>query len=217
LVTFAQDHDQIGNRAAGDRLSATLSEDRLSVAAVLTLTAPGTPMLFMGEEWGASTPWQFFTSHPEPELARATAEGRISEFARMGWDPAQVPDPQDPANFERSRLDWDELRRPRHARLPALYRELAALRRERPELTDPDAGHGAATLVVPGDAPERRAYRIDRDSLCVLVNLTAEPVEFVVDGSAQMLLCTREPSRSADRVVVEPDSAVIMGPPLRVG
>ena len=108
LVTFAQDHDQIGNRAAGDRLSQSLTPDRLAVAAVLTLTAPGTPMLFMGEEWGASTPWQFFTSHPEPELGEATAKGRIEEFARMGWDPATVPDPQDPETYHRSHLAWEE-------------------------------------------------------------------------------------------------------------
>ncbi len=76
---------------------------------MLTLTAPFTPMLFMGEEWGASTPWQFFTAHPEPELAIATAEGRIKEFERMGWDRDSVPDPQDPATFERSKLDWSEV------------------------------------------------------------------------------------------------------------
>ena len=65
-------------------------------------------MLFMGEEWAASTPWQFFTSHPEPELGKATAEGRLQEFARMGWDPDLVPDPQDPQTFQRSKLDWSE-------------------------------------------------------------------------------------------------------------
>ncbi|MGB4776929.1 malto-oligosyltrehalose trehalohydrolase, partial [Microbacterium sp.] len=122
FVTFAQDHDQIGNRAAGDRLSHCLSFDRLAVAAVLTLTAPGTPMLFMGEEWGASTPWQFFTSHPEPELAAATRRGRTEEFAGMGWDPALVPDPNDPATFQRSKLDWSEVARGDHARLLDLYR-----------------------------------------------------------------------------------------------
>lgn len=211
LVTFAQDHDQIGNRAAGDRLSATLSEDRLSVAAVLTLTAPGTPMLFMGEEWGASTPWQFFTSHPEPELARATAQGRISEFARMGWDPEQVPDPQDPATFERSRLDWNELTHPRHARLLGLYRELAALRRTRPDLTDPDAARNAVTLLA-GDAPDRRAFLIDRGEVSVLVNLTAAAVEYVIDDGAEVLLATSEPSRTGDRLSVASDSAVIVGP-----
>jgi len=134
LVTFVQDHDQIGNRAAGDRLSATLSPRRLAIAAVLAVLTPATPMLFMGEEWGASTPWQFFTSHPEPELARATAEGRVREFARHGWDADAVPDPQDPATFARSRLDWAELDREPHRTLLGQYRELIALRAREPDL-----------------------------------------------------------------------------------
>ncbi|MET0577459.1 MAG: malto-oligosyltrehalose trehalohydrolase, partial [Ilumatobacteraceae bacterium] len=83
LVVANQNHDQIGNRAVGDRLGAMLDPGQLAVAAVLTLAGPFTPMLFMGEEWGATTPWQFFTSHPEPELGEATATGRIDEFARM--------------------------------------------------------------------------------------------------------------------------------------
>jgi maltooligosyltrehalose trehalohydrolase len=117
LVVSTQNHDQIGNRAAGDRLSASLSTDRLAVGAMLLLTSPFTPMLFMGEEWGASTPWQFFTAFEDQALGRATAEGRIGEFARMGWDPDLVPDPQDPATFLRSKLDWAELRIGDHARL----------------------------------------------------------------------------------------------------
>jgi maltooligosyltrehalose trehalohydrolase len=105
---FDQDHDQVGNRAAGDRLAAWVDDGGLAIAAALTVLSPFTPMLFMGEEWAASTPWQFFTSHPEPDLGRATAEGRIAEFERMGWDPAVVPDPQDPETFRRSKLDWGE-------------------------------------------------------------------------------------------------------------
>ena len=117
LVVCNQNHDQIGNRAAGDRLTATLDDDQLACAALLTLAGPFTPMLFQGEEWAASTPFQFFTSHPEPELGKVTAEGRIEEFERMGWDPSVVPDPQDPATFERSRLDWSELEDFGHARM----------------------------------------------------------------------------------------------------
>ena len=94
-------------------------------------------MLFMGEEYGATTPWQFFTSHPEPELGKATAEGRIREFERMGWDPAVVPDPQDPETFTRSKLDWAEAAEGDHARLLELYRALIALRRATPDLTEP--------------------------------------------------------------------------------
>ena len=108
----------------------SLDDDQLACAALLTLCGPFTPMLFQGEEWAASTPFQFFTSHPEPELGTATAEGRITEFARHGWDPAVVPDPQDPATFARSKLDWSEADR-RAARPDArVYRELGRLRRE---------------------------------------------------------------------------------------
>ncbi|KQR50697.1 malto-oligosyltrehalose trehalohydrolase [Leifsonia sp. Leaf336] len=132
LVAFSQDHDQIGNRAIGDRLTATLDEGALAVAAALVLLGPFTPMLFMGEEWGATTPWPFFSSHTEPELAEATRTGRIAEFARMGWDPSVVPDPQDPATFDSARLRWSELDEPRHARLLSWYRRLIELRREAP-------------------------------------------------------------------------------------
>jgi maltooligosyltrehalose trehalohydrolase len=134
LVVCSQNHDQIGNRATGDRLSQTLGYGPLALAAVATLTSPFTPMLFMGEEYGATTPWQFFTSHPEPELGKATAEGRIREFERMGWDPAVVPDPQDPETFTRSKLNWSEAAEGDHARLLELYRALIALRRATPEL-----------------------------------------------------------------------------------
>ncbi|SDK52246.1 maltooligosyl trehalose hydrolase [Arthrobacter sp. ov407] len=137
LVVCSQNHDQIGNRATGDRLSQTLGYGQLALAAVATLTSPFTPMLFMGEEYGATTPWQFFTSHPEPELGKATAEGRIREFERMGWDPAVVPDPQDPETFTRSKLDWAEATGGDHARLLELYRALIALRRTTPDLTEP--------------------------------------------------------------------------------
>ncbi|WP_426626193.1 malto-oligosyltrehalose trehalohydrolase [Leifsonia sp. McL0607] len=132
LVAFSQDHDQIGNRAIGDRLTATLRDGSLAVAAALILLGPFTPMLFMGEEWGATTPWPFFSSHPEPEFAEAARTGRIAEFARMAWDPTVVPDPQDPATFESARLRWAELDEPGHARLLSWYRRLIQLRREVP-------------------------------------------------------------------------------------
>lgn len=214
LVTFAQDHDQIGNRAAGDRLSATLSWDRLAVTAVLTLTAPGTPMLFMGEEWGASTPWQFFTSHPEPELAEATAKGRKAEFARMGWDESLVPDPNDPATFERSKLDWTELERGDHARLLELYRRLARLRRDRADLTDPRVASRAATSIeVPGVAGSGgRRYELQRGRARVLVNLSDEPWTVRLGAGEEVWLATDETDAGEAGVVVPRDAAVIVGP-----
>ncbi|MEV1111006.1 malto-oligosyltrehalose trehalohydrolase [Micromonospora sp. NPDC049751] len=137
LVAYLQNHDQIGNRATGDRISASLSSALVRVGAMLLLTAPFTPMLFMGEEWAASTPWQFFTSHPEPELASAVRTGRRREFASHGWPEGDVPDPQDPETFVRSRLDWAELDKPEHASMLAFYQRLIALRRSVADLSDP--------------------------------------------------------------------------------
>jgi maltooligosyltrehalose trehalohydrolase len=171
LVVSSQNHDQVGNRAVGDRITAALDLDQLACAALLTLCGPFTPMLFQGEEWAATTPFQFFTSHPEEELGRRTAQGRVQEFARHGWDPDVVPDPQDPATFERSRLDWSELESERGRRMLAVYRELARLRREHPELTDPAFAHVACT------ADEAlRLFTLERGSLRVLVNFGDQPV-----------------------------------------
>ncbi|MDL5487532.1 malto-oligosyltrehalose trehalohydrolase [Microbacterium wangruii] len=217
LVTFAQDHDQIGNRAEGDRLTATLPPERLAIAAVLTLTAPGTPMLFMGEEWGASTPWQFFTSHPEPELAEATAKGRTEEFARMGWDESLVPHPNDPETFRRSKLDWSEhlsdgVASAPHRRLLELYRDLARLRRRRPELTDPAS---ASLTADAADGPGGRRYRLGRDSLTVLVNLSAETWTVGLTAGDVVLLTTDAGNAVTEgALTVAPDSAVVVGPPL---
>jgi maltooligosyltrehalose trehalohydrolase len=169
LVVCSQNHDQVGNRARGDRPSdpspGHLDTDQLVCAALLTLTAPFTPMLFHGEEWAASTPFQFFTSHPEPDLGRVTAEGRLEEFARMGWDPTVVPDPQDPETFRRSKLDWAEAHAGGHAVVLAAYRDLLALRRSLPQLTDPSFGSVAGTIE------QGRVFRMWRGDVLVAVNL----------------------------------------------
>ena len=172
LVVCNQNHDQIGNRARGDRLTETLDEHQLGCAAMLTLCGPFTPMLFMGEEWAASTPFQFFTSHPEPELGQATADGRIAEFEQMGWDPAVVPDPQDPETYQRSNLDWSEATTDRHARVLDVYRRLGRLRRERPELTDPSFGSVSCTADE-----ETRFFTMRRGDLLVAVNFGDETVQ----------------------------------------
>jgi maltooligosyltrehalose trehalohydrolase len=187
LVVSDQNHDQIGNRARGDRLSdpspGHLDDDQLACVALLTLCGPFTPMLFMGEEWAASTPFQFFTSFGDRALAEATAEGRVQEFARMGWDPAEVPDPQDPSTFERSRLDWSELGRDRHAVLLEVYRDLAELRRTLPALTDPDFRSVSAEADE-----ERRVFTLRRHDLLVAVNLGDEPAS--VPASGELLFTT---------------------------
>ena len=137
FLAYLQNHDHVGNRATGDRISATLSPELVKVSAGLVLTGPYTPMLFMGEEWGADTPWQYFTDRIEPWLAEAVAEGRRAEFEEYGWDPAELPDPQDEVTFLRSKLDWEQRHHEPHRGLHYWYRELIALRHARPELTDP--------------------------------------------------------------------------------
>ncbi|MDH6577922.1 malto-oligosyltrehalose trehalohydrolase [Kitasatospora sp. MAP5-34] len=138
LLGYLQTHDQVGNRATGDRLSATLPPGRLAAGAALVLTSPFTPMLFMGEEWGAGTPWQYFTSHTDPQLAEAVRQGRRREFTEHGWTAEEIPDPQAPGTVLASTLDWTEPARAPHSELLDWYRRLIRLRRSCPELTDPD-------------------------------------------------------------------------------
>ena len=130
FVVFGSDHDQIGNRAVGDRPSTSLDDATLAATAALVLLSPYTPMLFMGEEWGTRTPFQFFTDYEETDLARSVSEGRVREFAGFGWDADEIPDPQAAETVEASRLRWDELNEAEHIRMLAWYQALTALRRD---------------------------------------------------------------------------------------
>jgi maltooligosyltrehalose trehalohydrolase len=177
LVVCSQNHDQVGNRARGDRPSERLDDDQLAAAALLLLTAPFTPMLFQGEEWAATAPFAFFTSHPEEDLGRAVSEGRLREFAAMGWDPDEVLDPQDPATFERSKLDWAELASGRHAVVLDAYRTLIGLRRSMPELTDPTM---ARTRCLADE--DARTFRMWRAGVLVAVNFGDAPARLPLDG-----------------------------------
>ncbi|MFC7278073.1 malto-oligosyltrehalose trehalohydrolase [Paractinoplanes rhizophilus] len=205
FVAFLQNHDQIGNRATGDRLSALLSPGLLKVGAALLLTAPFTPMLFMGEEWAASSPWQFFTSHPEPELAEAVRTGRRREFASHGWAASDVPDPQEPATFQRSKLDWDELGKPEHAEILSLYRELIALRRQYADLSDPwlskvEVWHGDQHVVI------RRGGCVVAANLAPVaqtVSLRSVPSKVLLATSPGVVL-------QRDRVELPAESAVVV-------
>ncbi len=136
FLGYLQNHDQVGNRARGDRSSQLMSPGRLKIAAALVLTSPFTPMLFQGEEWGASTPFFYFTDYQEPELASAVREGRCREFAAFGWKPEDTPDPQARETFVGSALNWSELSRASHADILEWHRRLIQLRRSESSLTD---------------------------------------------------------------------------------
>jgi maltooligosyltrehalose trehalohydrolase len=169
LLGYLQTHDQVGNRARGERSSHLLPAGLLKTGAALVLTAPFVPMLFQGEEWGASTPFQYFTDHQDPQLAAAVSAGRRKEFAAFGWDPATIPDPQASETFSRSKLDWSELEQAPHREILEWHRQLIRLRCERPHLSQGGFGDVAAQFDETA-----RWLRVDRGSVCVAANLAAE-------------------------------------------
>ncbi len=130
FLGFIQNHDQVGNRAQGERLSQIVDMGRAKIAAAMVLLSPFVPMLFAGEEFAASTPFLYFTDFQDKELGRLVSEGRRREFVAFGWAPEEVPDPQAEETFLRSKLRWEEISEGVHAEMLDWYRRLIAFRRE---------------------------------------------------------------------------------------
>ncbi|MEE1651354.1 malto-oligosyltrehalose trehalohydrolase [Brachybacterium sp. J144] len=180
FVVFLQDHDQVGNRAAGDRLHHRLSPEQHAAAAALVLLGPGTPMLFQGEEWAASTPFAFFTDH-DAELGPLVSAGRAEEFAAMGWS-EQVPDPQDRATFVASQLRWQERDRGDHARILDWYRTLLSLRRAEDDLGSGDLRRTAVEVL------SESAVLLRRGGIGVLAHRGPGPLRLAPEQGAGELL-----------------------------
>jgi maltooligosyltrehalose trehalohydrolase len=206
FLAYLQNHDQVGNRATGDRISATLSLGLLACGAALVLCSPYTPMIFMGEEWGAATPFQFFSFMPDAELREAIRRGRYAEFAEHGWDNTDVPDPNDEQTFLRSQLDWSEPGTEPHATLLRIYRKLIALRKCRPELSDPRLDQLAVDVDV-----DARTLVLHRGALRVAVNLNSQPVTVVLDGQpTQVLLASEKATAAQDSVRLDGESFAVV-------
>lgn len=232
FVVSTSNHDQVGNRAIGDRPSASLSPGELAISAALLLTAPFSPMLFMGEEWGAKTDWRFFTDHDDPNLAAAITAGRTKEFGGHGWTELYgheftVPDPQDPATLQASILNWSETTEPEHARLLQWYRDLIALRRDNQDLSSgnlsgttveeistgvsapaspaPDSEGPASEGPATGGPTNRSPLIVGRGETAVLINPTHAPVTFELPDHHRVLA-------SWDPVSVTPDEVTVPGP-----
>jgi maltooligosyltrehalose trehalohydrolase len=203
LMAYTCTHDQIGNRAVGDRPSQNLDHGQLAIKAALALGSPYTAMLFMGEEWASSRPFQFFSSHPEPELGQATAEGRKAEFAEHGWDADEIPDPQDPETFIRSKLDWDEVGSSRHATVHAFYRDLISLRHNEPDLADPWLGN----LAVDFDEDERWLV-MHRGAIAIACNLGTHNVQVPVGG--ELMLSWGDAAVGTDTTLLPGHSVVVV-------
>ncbi|SEH80846.1 maltooligosyl trehalose hydrolase [Mycolicibacterium rutilum] len=210
LLAYTLTHDQVGNRAVGDRPSQNLTFGQLAVKAALALGSPYTAMLFMGEEWGSSSPFQFFSSHPEPELARATAEGRKREFAEHGWDADEIPDPQDPETFRRSKLKWDEVDDGEHGRLLGVYRALIELRHSEPDLADPWLDN----LQVDFDE-DARWIVMRRGAFAIACNLGQDAAEVPVTGD--VVLAWGEPAATAGGTRLDGHSFAVVKSPSTTG
>jgi maltooligosyltrehalose trehalohydrolase len=188
FLAYLQNHDQVGNRARGERSSQLMGIGRLKIAAALILTSPFIPMLFQGEEWGPSTPFQYFTDHQDPELGEAISKGRQEEFSAFGWNPEEIPDPQEVETFERSKLKWAEKESEPHRSILEWHKKLIRLRRTIPDLAD-----GRLDRVQTGFDEEKKWLWVQRGAVTVACNLAAHPQQIGVPYPQACLLLASEP------------------------
>ncbi len=204
FLGYIQNHDQVGNRAVGDRIGQIAGLDRAKIAAAMMLTSPFIPLIFQGEEWASSSPFQYFADH-EPEMARLVSAGRKKEFEAFGWKAEAIPDPEDPATFLRSKLNWDEAGQAEHAKMLAWYRDLIRLRRKTPDLNDGEPGHTRVSY------DERDQWlRIRRGCMTAMVNLGANEHRFPVDEEDNVVLASRTGIAVNKGVVNLPAGSVAM-------
>ncbi|HVW86526.1 MAG TPA: DUF3459 domain-containing protein, partial [Bryobacteraceae bacterium] len=195
FLGYLQNHDQIGNRALGDRSSHLLSRGKLMIGAALVMTAPFVPMLFEGEEWGASTPFLYFTQHEEDWLVHAVSDGRRKEFAAFGWTFDEVPDPQEYETFAQSKLKWNEIAGEPHASLLAWHKRLIQLRRSHRELSD-----GRLDRVQVRFDEEARWLSMERSPFIIACNFAENEQQLPLPGSCEVVLASADitlESRSA--------------------
>jgi maltooligosyltrehalose trehalohydrolase len=203
FVSFIQNHDQVGNRATGDRLEQIVGMDRAKVGAAIVLTSPFIPLLFQGEEFAASTPFQYFADHTDPEMAKAVSEGRKREFAAFGWKAEEVPDPESMETFLRSKLNWAEVDEGRHAEMMSWYRRLIQLRHNSVSLNDGDSAHVKVKFDEAGCW-----LQVDRGLVTVMCNLGDDGVEFEKPREATLVLASREDIGVTETSVTVPPNQV---------
>jgi maltooligosyltrehalose trehalohydrolase len=183
FLGYIQTHDQVGNRAVGDRLREIAGFDRAKIAAAVVLMSPFVPLLFQGEEWAASSPFQYFADH-DPEMARLVSEGRKKEFTAFGWNPESIPDPEKRETFERSKLKWDEASAGEHAEMLAWYRQLIRLRRAAAALNNGEPGQTRVFY-------QERWFSMERGDLTVSCNLGETARRFPVAVGSRVVLSSR--------------------------
>jgi maltooligosyltrehalose trehalohydrolase len=206
FVGFIQNHDQVGNRATGDRLEHIVGMEQAKVALGLVLTGPFIPLLFQGEEFAASTPFQYFAHHEDQEMARAVSEGRKREFAAFGWAPDEVPDPESRETFERSKLNWSEIGEGQHAEMLDWCRKLIALRRGSTTLNNGEPGHVKVSF-----SEDERWLVMDRESIRVALNLGKDFVALKKFQNYRMVLPSEDDIRlESDTLHLPPSRLAIL-------
>jgi maltooligosyltrehalose trehalohydrolase len=184
-----------------------MSLGKLKIGAALVLTSPFLPLMFQGEEWGASTPFSYFTDYQEPELANAVREGRCREFAMFGWKPEETADPQARETFEKSKLNWPEVSRSPHAEILEWHKKLIQLRRSETDLND-----GRMNCVRTRFDEERRWLVVTRGAVLIACNFSSNPQTVTLDeGDWRTLLISETSVKIAgDKVNLPPDSVAIL-------
>jgi maltooligosyltrehalose trehalohydrolase len=206
FVGFIQNHDQVGNRATGDRVAQIVGMDRAKVAAGIVLTAPFVPLLFQGEEFAAASPFLYFADHEDLEMAKAVSEGRKQEFAAFGFAEREVPDPEARDTFERSILNWREADEGRHQEMLRWYRALIHLRRTSVALNDGDMGHVRVQW-----SEENGWLAMDRGGVQVLANLGQREASFAVPEGFRVALVSRDGVEAAAwTMVLPPDTLAVL-------
>ena len=212
FLGYVQNHDQLGNRAQGDRLCHLTTPERTKMAAALVLTAPFIPMLFQGEEFAASSPFQYFADFADdPGLSQAVSEGRKREFGQFGWKPEDVPEPGSPATFERSKLDWTELDKPDHRAILDWHRDLIRLRRDLPQLTD-----GRLDLICTESNEDESWLTVERGLVTIVANLSDQPHPIPLRENRPItVLLSSSATKSTvvnDEITVPAHTVIILGP-----
>jgi maltooligosyltrehalose trehalohydrolase len=208
FVAYLQNHDQLGNRAGGERLCHLVNLDRVKIGAALLLTAPYVPLLFQGEEWSSSSPFQYFVDfHNEPALAQAVMSGRLKEFQDFDWSADQIADPTEPQSFKRSKLNWEEIDLSQHQEIMQWHRQLIELRRTYEDLT---TGKADGTTVQYNE--ERQWLLISRGSIRIACNLGDQEAALTVSdpADAKILLASKSSIWRDNVLVLQAESVVIL-------
>lgn len=214
FLVFNQNHDQVGNRVGGERLSMLVDFDRQKLAAAAMLLAPYLPMLFMGEEYGAQTPFFYFVSHSEEELIQQVVEGRRKEFENYKWE-QDPPNPQEESTFADSRLDWSEPERGQHAVLLRWHRHLIALRKSHPALQNFAKNDVRVNVVTEKCLLLHRRSADQQHELLCFFNLDEEPLQTTLPPHEQGWV---QRTNSADEVWMQnadAQTAILDKPPVR--